>query len=91
MSKLDRALSRMDAAIGQLEAAIDARPGSSEVEVSEELPVLQAERDQLEGEVEALRARAKEDARLRSEAAAAVREALRDLRGAVGKGVPANA
>ena len=43
-----------------------------------------AERDRLAEEVGRLRARAAEDARLRAEAAAAVRDALHDLRGAIG-------
>ena len=42
-----------------------------------------SERDQLADEVKALRERAEEDARLRAEAAVAVREALDDLRGVV--------
>ena len=89
---LDAALSRMDAALTKLELAFDAaEPPEIWGSETTELPALKAERDQMAGEIQALRARAEEDAKLRTEAAVAVREALRDLRGAVGQGAPANA
>ncbi|HLS19139.1 MAG TPA: hypothetical protein VK090_04955 [Paracoccaceae bacterium] len=81
MSQLDEAMQRLGAALTRLEAAIDERAVSS----GSGLADLEAERDQLWQEVQELRAQANEDARLRAEAAAAVREALHDLRGAVGQ------
>lgn len=88
MSKLDSALARMDAALGRLEKAVDA---VSEEPGEDELDAVRAERDELSEEVKALRAQTEEDARLRLEAAEAVRAALNDLRGAVDEGVAANA
>lgn len=87
MSHLEDALRRLDHAVGLLEHSLPetgglrpARDGDEE----ETTAALRAERDRLAGEVRALRGRAAEDARLRAEAARAVREALHDLRGAVG-------
>lgn len=81
MSRLDEAMQRLGAALTRLEAAFDERLASSGSGLAE----LETERDQLWQEVQELRAQANEDARLRAEAAAAVREALHDLRGAVGQ------
>jgi len=80
MNKIDDAIGRLGAALTRLEqaSADGAAPGQ---EISE--AGLRTGRDQLEEEVLTLRARAAEDARLRADAAGAVREALRDLRGAV--------
>ncbi len=82
MSELDEALRRLDGAVARLESAIahGAPPGAGDDRTD-----LRAERDLLAGEVSRLRARAAEDARLRAEAAAAVRDALHDLRGAIGQ------
>ena len=79
MSQLDEALRRLDGAVARLEAAVADRPAPAGGD-----PELRAERDKLAVEVGRLRARAAEDARLRAEAAEAVREALHDLRGAIG-------
>ena len=94
MNKIDAALVRMSNALDRLDENIEAHlagPDSAGLNV----PGLKAAHDQLEIEVEALRARAAEDARLRAEAAEAVREALSDLRGAMAAkaedGAPANA
>lgn len=81
MSQLDEAMQRLDRALTRLETAIEARVAASGPDIAD----LEAERDQLWQEVQELRARSSEDARLRAEAAAAVREALHDLRGAVGE------
>ncbi|MEM7189863.1 MAG: hypothetical protein AAF439_09650 [Pseudomonadota bacterium] len=94
MEKIDDAIGRLGAAVGRLEAAMDAMPdrasknAAAPVEASED-------HAKLEAEVMTLRARAEEDAKLRAEAASAVRAALTDLRSAVTRqvegGTPANA
>ena len=82
MSQLDEALNRLDGAVARLEAALaGGTPGRDDSDVAG----LRAERSRLADEVRTLRGRAAEDARLRAEAAAAVREALHDLRGAIGR------
>lgn len=96
MKTLDDAINRMDAALMRLEAALDAaEPPARWGEDAPEIPELKRERDQMADEIRELRARADADAKLREEAATAVRDALRDLRGAMGeewgKGSPANA
>lgn len=92
MSKIDAALVRMSDALDRLDIAIEAKLADGG---DGDAPALQHAHDQLETEVKALRARAAEDARLRAEAAEAVREALSDLRGAMAAqiedGAPANA
>ena len=84
MSELDKAMERMAAAVSALEAEIKA--GAPKGEDRAVPPELLSERDQLAHEVRSLRERAKEDAKLRAEAAVAVREALNDLRGVVNPG-----
>lgn len=97
MSNINTALTRISGALDRLETAIETRSVVDTVwgDVEEEAPELRVANDQLQDEVKALRARAAEDAKLRAEAAVAVREALSDLRGAmtreVDKGAPANA
>ncbi len=82
MSQLDEALRRLAGAVARLEEAL-AKGGTTgdDPDIAE----LRAERGRLVDEVRTLRGRAAEDARLRAEAAAAVREALHDLRGAIGR------
>ena len=77
MTKIENALGRLNKAMDRLEEAWEAveQAGSAD-----------ADTERLQEEIQTLRARADEDARLRAEAAGAVREALRDLRGAVARG-----
>lgn len=90
--KLDEALARMDAALAKLEEAFDsAEPPAIWGDETPNAPALHADAGRMAEEIKALRARAHEDAKLREEAALAVRQALRDLRGAVGEGVPGHA
>lgn len=93
MSELENALDRVGDALARLEAAVDKQNKGEDIwgEVSTEMPAVMAERDKLADEVAKLRSRADEDKVLRAEAADAVRQALTDLRGAVGQGVSANA
>lgn len=72
MSRIEAALVRLTGALDQLEAAVEASG-----------PADAAEAERLQDEIQILRSRAEEDAKLRAEAAGAVREALRDLRGAM--------
>jgi hypothetical protein len=83
MDQLDEALRRLDGAVARLESAVDHGNSANGADGGSDL---HAERDRLAEEVSRLRARAAEDARLRAEAAAAVRDALTDLRGAIGQG-----
>ena len=87
MSNIDDALARVNAAMEKLETAFEAKAASDAKAVSA-APAGGGE-TKLKKEIQVLRARAEEDARLRAEAAGAVREALRDLRGAVGNGAQA--
>lgn len=83
MSQLEMALRRLDGAVTQLETTIG--DGAGHASVADDIAALGAERDRLVEEVERLHALTAEDARLRAEAARAVRSALHDLRGAVGQ------
>lgn len=79
MSELDLALERLGDAVVRL---IDsAGHGQTGAEAEARLAELTAERDRLLAEVEDLRAQREVDAKLRDEAAEAVRDALSDLRG----------
>ena len=78
MSKIDEALGRLGQALDSLEQAFDAAGGVA--------PAPDEETARLHEEIRVLKTRAAEDARLRAEAAGAVREALRDLRGAMARG-----
>ncbi len=93
MGRLEEALARLGNVVADLEAAVEASEAVDRTSAvsSSELPVLLNERDELAEEVQALRARAAEDAELRAEAALAVREALNDLRGVVQGGAPSHA
>ncbi len=77
MSKIEEALARLNNAMDTLEGAFEA---------AGESPPVEGDAGNLHEEIRVLRARAQEDAKLRSEAAGAVREALRDLRGAMTRG-----
>ena len=98
MSSIDTALTRISTALDRLETAIETREVVDQTvwgDATPDAPDLRVAHDHLENEVKALRARAAEDAKLRAEAADAVREALSDLRGAmahqIDTGAPANA
>lgn len=81
MSELDTALDRLgDAVVRLVEGTGHGQAGS---EAEARIAELTAERDRLLAEVEDLRAQREVDARLRNEAAEAVRDALRDLRGLI--------
>jgi hypothetical protein len=85
MSDIDRALDRLSAAVSQLTEASASRQddGAVERQIAEQVAALSAERDRLLAEIETLTAQHEEDARLRAEAAEAVRDALSDLNGLV--------
>ncbi|MEM9060731.1 MAG: hypothetical protein AAGD13_09755 [Pseudomonadota bacterium] len=92
MSSLAEAVNRLDAVISDLETAVDGmRAEDSGDAASSAASEIVSERDTLADEVQLLRRRAEEDAQLRAEAAEAVREALRDLRGAVDQEVSSHA
>ena len=82
MSELDSALDRLGEAVTRLlDAAQRGRISSGDANVIEaEVAEIIAERDRLRAEIAELRAAREEDAKLRAEAAEAVRDALRDLR-----------
>jgi uncharacterized coiled-coil DUF342 family protein len=81
MSELDKALDRLGSAVAQLIEGAGRKQNGAEV--ADQLAELTAERDRLKAEVKNLLAQRKEDSKLRSEAAEAVRDALSDLRGLV--------
>lgn len=85
MSQLEKALRRLDGAMARLEFAIAGLQDRPIPEAGPDAAELEADRERLAEEVGHLRARAEEDARLRAEAADAVRDALHDLRGAIGQ------
>lgn len=82
MPDIERALAELEAALDRA-AAANAEKQNGRQALTAELEELRAERDRLQDEVEALRSASEEDARLRAEAADAVRNALSDLRGIV--------
>ena len=75
MSRINAALERLTGALERLEGAMD--------DLGATVPTDPHDALRLQDEIQVLKARAQEDARLRAEAAGAVREALRDLRGAM--------
>lgn len=77
MDRLEQSLMRLGKAVERLDEAMALLP--QEQEAPEETKRLQAE-------IVRLRAKSEEDAKLRAEAAGAVREALQDLRSAVARG-----
>lgn len=79
MSELEQALDRLHGAVTKLMEASgrgQAEQGTRQKRIAE----LTAERDRLRAELEELRAAREEDAKLRAEAAEAVKAALGDLR-----------
>ena len=96
MTKTEAALGRLNTALGKLDTALVAVMAErKKAAAAQKAPKADPERDRLEAEVRALQKRAKQDARLREEAAHAVRDALSDLRTIVAiqndQGVSANA
>ena len=89
MSELDKALDRLSDAVARLGEAGTASKANAKAEAR--IAELTAERDRLEAQLSDLRAQREDDARLRAEAAGAVRDALRDLRGLVTANGGANA
>ncbi len=87
MSELDKALDRLSEAVLRLVDGTGSNQAGSDAEAR--IAELTAERDRLLTEVEDLRAQREVDARLRGEAAEAVRDALSDLRGLIAQGAPA--
>lgn len=85
MSELDSALDRLGIAVSKLIAASGQKLSTKEISsaVTSQISDLTAERDMLRAEVDELRALHDEDAKLRVEAAAAVKIALADLRSLV--------
>jgi len=79
MSELEKALERLNGAVSRLLDASErgqAEQGTQEQRIAK----LTAERDRLRAERDKLRAEREEDAKLRAEAADAVKAALGDLR-----------
>ena len=85
MSELDNALDRLGEAVASLIAASDRGRAASgaEAAVTARIDELTTERDRLQTEVDELRALREDDARLRADAAEAVKLALTDLRSLV--------
>lgn len=90
MPDIESALAELEAALDRAAAANADKHDGAEA-LTAELEELRVERDRLRDEVEALRSASEEDARLRAEAADAVRNALSDLRGIVHEGSNTNA
>ncbi len=94
LRRLDGAVARLETSVsngigdgtfgGGAAGGVTAVGVAADASAAEEVARLGAERDRLAEEVARLHARAAEDARLRADAARAVRSALHDLRGAVG-------
>ena len=85
MSELDNALDRLGEAVAGLIAASDQSLAvqGAEAVATARVAELTTERDRLQGEVDELRALREDDARLRADAAEAVKVALTDLRSLV--------
>ena len=85
MSELDNALDRLGQAVSSLIAASEQGPAAfgAEEAATARITELQSERDRLQAEVDELSAQREDDARLRAEAADAVKVALTDLRSLV--------
>ena len=85
MSELDSALDRLGEAVTSLIVASNQGRAAQEVEeaVTARIDELTTERDRLQTEVGELRVLRQDDARLRADAADAVKAALKDLRSLV--------
>ncbi len=88
---MDRALDALEGAVDRLERTLvaiarPARPAPGRSDGGDRIAELEAERDCLAAENEELRANAARDAELRSEATAAVKAALEDLRALMPEG-----
>ncbi len=85
MSELDSALDRLGEAVSSLIVASNQGRAAQEVEeaVTARIDELTTERDRLQTEVGELRVLRQDDARLRADAADAVKAALKDLRSLV--------
>jgi small-conductance mechanosensitive channel len=85
MSELDNALDRLGQAVSSLISVSDQRRAVQDAEeaATARIAELTSERDRLQAEVDELRGLRKDDARLRAEAADAVKVALNDLRSLV--------
>ena len=85
MSELDSALDRLGEAVASLIATSNQeRPAQgADAAVTVRVDALTTERDRLQTEVDELRALREDDARLRADAAEAVKIALKDLRSLV--------
>lgn len=81
MSELDKALDRLGDAVLRLVEGTSRNQAGMDAEAR--IAELTAECERLQAEVDDLRAQREVDARLRNEAAEAVRDALSDLRGLV--------
>lgn len=79
MSELESALDRLNHAVSAL-LETSKRGQTDQKAVEKRIAELTDERDRLRAELEELRAAREEDAQLRTEAAEAVKDALRDLR-----------
>ena len=85
MSELDNALDRLGDAVASLIVASDQgrAPSSADTAAATRIAELTTERDRLQTEIDELRALREDDARLRADAAEAVKLALTDLRSLV--------
>lgn len=82
MANLDKAMARLETALGSLEGAMSTveSEGAPCASDDERVVALETERKRLADEVSRLQEAAAEDAKLRAEAADAVKVALSDLR-----------
>ena len=88
MSELDNALDRLGDAVADLITASEQghAAGDADTAAATRIADLTSERDRLQAEVDELRGLREDDARLRAEAAEAVKLALTDLRSLVANG-----
>ncbi len=89
MKNIEDAITRLSEALERLEKSMGGLDAQSEA--ARNATLFRDERDKLAGHVGRLELRARNDAKLRAEAAQAVRLAVKELRGALGSGVEGNA